>query len=353
MSLIKLPGLTDVHVHLREPGATQKEDFFTGSKAAIAGGFTQILDMPNNTPPTTTPTELENKINLAENRILCDLGFNFGATGDSSGYFKNIYKKVFGLKLYMGKTTGPLLVDSAKEQELIFKSWPSPLPIMVHVNGEEVKDAITLAKKYKKRLHVCHVTGGQMKLIKNAKKERIEITCEVTPHHLFLQKNDLKKLGPLGLMKPPLEDFKNQRLLWENLESIDIIATDHAPHTLEEKKDKTPHYGVPGLETALPLMLNAVFEKKLSMNKLIDMMADKPRKIFHLPKQNNTYVIVDSARVYPIAKIKLQTKCNWTPFEKMQGRGEIKKVVLRGKTIYENSIFSKEPSGTVMYPQII
>lgn len=351
MSIIKLPGLVDVHVHLREPGATQKEDFSTGTKAAIAGGFTQILDMPNNTPPTITPQELENKFNLAKGRVWCDLGFNFGATGQSSQYFKKVYKKVFGLKIYMGKTTGPLLINNAEEQESIFKSWLSPLPIMVHVNGEEVQSAIALAKKYKRRLHICHVTGDQIVFIKKAKKE-IKITCEVTPHHLFLQANDVKKLGPLGMMKPPLENAKNQRLLWDNLSAIDMIATDHAPHTLAEKSSDTTHFGVPGLETSLPLMLEAVFEKKLSMEKLIDMMAAKPRQIFRLPQQEDTFVLVDDSKIYKIANIKLQTKCHWTPFGQLQGRGEIKKVVLRNETVYEDGLFLQEPSGHVVCPQI-
>lgn len=352
MSLIKLPGLVDVHVHLREPGATQKEDFFTGTKAAVAGGFTQILDMPNNTPPTTAPAELENKINLAKGRIWCDLGFNFGATGESANYFKDIYKTVFGLKVYMGKTTGPLLINNAQEQELIFKSWPSPLPIMVHVNGAEVKEAIGLAKKYEKKLHVCHVTGDQIEIIKKAKKDKVQITCEVTPHHLFLQENDVKKLGPLGMMKPPLENAKNQHLLWENLDTIDMVAADHAPHTLEEKNGEPTPFGVPGLETSLPLMLNAVFEKKLSLAKLTDMMAVKPREIFLLPSQNETYIMVDDAQVFSLAGIKLQTKCHWTPFGNLQGRGEVKEVVLRGETVYQNGEFKKEPSGLVMRPQI-
>lgn len=352
MSKLKLPGLVDVHVHLREPGATQKEDFSTGTKAAIAGGFTQILDMPNNTPPTTTPEELENKINLAKNRIWCDLGFNFGATQDSSQYFPQVCQKVFGLKLYMGKTTGPLLISDPKEQELIFQSWPGPQPIMVHVNGAEVQHVISLAQKYNKSVHICHVTGDQMEFIVNAKKQKIKITCEVTPHHLFLQKNDLPKLGSLGVMKPPLEDEASQHLLWENLESIDMVATDHAPHTLAEKQQEPAPFGVPGLETALPLMLNAVFEKKLSLAKLTDMMANKPREIFLIPTQDETHIVVDDAQVFSLANIKLQTKCHWTPFGDLQGRGIVKEVVLRGETVYQNGEFSKEPRGLVIHPQI-
>src|SRR3990167_3159289 len=127
--IIKLPGLVDVHVHLREPGATHKEDFESGTRAAVAGGYTQILDMPNNNPPTVDLKTLEDKLKLAKDRIYCDLGFNFGATADSTRYFPKVYKKTFGLKIYMNQTTGPLLVNKLQEQDLIFKSWKSQLPI--------------------------------------------------------------------------------------------------------------------------------------------------------------------------------------------------------------------------------
>src|SRR3990170_163323 len=149
-TIIKLPGLTDVHVHLREPGGIRKEDFATGTKAAIAGGYTQILDMPNNIPPTVDPKRLDEKIKLAEGRIFCDVGFNFGATIQSTRFFKSVQKKAFGLKVYLNQTTGPLLIEKSKDRDLIFKSWVSPLPIMVHAEGETIETAIKLAKKYQK-----------------------------------------------------------------------------------------------------------------------------------------------------------------------------------------------------------
>src|SRR3989338_1887498 len=271
-SLLKLPGFTDVHVHLREPGNTQKEDFSTGTKAAIAGGYTQVLDMPNNTPPTTTHKDLNEKIKLATGKIWCDVGFNFGATKQSVRYFKQVSQKVFGLKVYMDQTTGQLLIENAPDRELIFKSWSSPLPIMVHAEDGTVDAAIGLARKYKRRLHICHVTANQMPSVKSAKKSGVPITCEVTPHHLFLDTGDLKTLGPLGMMKPPLISKKEQELLWVHIDDIDIIATDHAPHTLDEKYDKSsPKFGVPGLETTLPLMLSAVSKDLLSIKRLVEM----------------------------------------------------------------------------------
>src|SRR3989344_3975297 len=219
--IIKLPGLVDVHVHLREPGGTQKEDFETGTRAAVAGGYTQILDMPNNIPPTTTLQALNDKIKRSKSRIYCDLGFNFGATATSTKYFSKVYKKVFGLKIYMSQTTGPLLVNKSKDRELIFKSWQCSLPIMVHAKDEVVKSAIDLAKKYKRKIHICHVTASQLSLIKKAKEKGVQITSEVCPHHLFLTVEDIKRLGPLGIMKPKLLSKADKHKLWQNLNLID------------------------------------------------------------------------------------------------------------------------------------
>lgn len=349
-SIIKLPGLVDVHVHLREPGATHKEDFESGTRAAVAGGYTQVLDMPNNTPPTTDPVAIADKIKLAKNRIRCDIGFNFGATRDAINSFGKISKEVFGLKVYMGKTTGPLLIEKDEDKQKIFEFWRSPLPIMVHVNGKQITEVIELAKKFKKRVHICHVTSDQIEFIRKAKEEGIKITCEVTPHHLFLNGNDLKKLGPFGMMKPPLTS-NDPKILWSNLDVIDAIATDHAPHTKKEKAGKEPVFGVPGLETTLPLMLNAVFDGRLSFAKLIDMLATRPREIFQLPAQEETYILVDFSSSYNIGDKKLFTKCGWTPFSKLQGRGELKRVVLRGKKVFENGDFVGGPRGKIIKPQ--
>src|SRR3990170_5929550 len=343
---LRLPGLVDVHVHLREPGGMQKENFETGTKAAVAGGYTQILDMPNNIPPTTTPQVLDDKIARAKGRIWCDLGFNFGAARQSAKYFKNIYKKVFGLKIYMNQTTGPLLIDKFDNQDFIFKSWPSKLPIMVHAQDETVEIAIKLARKYKKRIHICHTTTNQIGSIQKARKERAFITCEVCPHHLLLSRDDLKRLGPFGIMKPSLLSKADQLKLWDNLDLIDVISTDHAPHTLEEKYDQmSPKFGVPGLETALPLMLSAVGMGLLTFERLIALMSTNPRKIFYLPFQPNTFVEVDLSKKYKISNKGLFTKCEWTPFVGMQAGGKVVKVDIRGRTVFLDGKFVDRPKG--------
>ena len=350
-NILRLPGLIDVHVHLREPGGEQKEDFETGTKAAVAGGYTQILDMPNNIPPTTTPQALDDKIARTKGRIWCDLGFNFGATRQSANYFKNIYQKAFGLKVYMNQTTGPLLIDKFADQDFIFKLWPSSLPIMIHAEGETIKIAIQLAKKHKKSIHICHVTADQLEEIEGAKKNKLKITCEVCPHHLFLTQDDLKKLGPIGVMKPQLLSQVDQKKLWQNIDKIDMIATDHAPHTLEEKYDQSgPKFGVPGLETALPLMLSAVDRGMITIERLIEMMSATPRKIFNLPDQPNTYIEVDLSQKYQISNKGLFTKCAWTPFEGMRTGGRVVKVVIRSETVFESNMFNGDPSGKVICP---
>lgn len=349
-NIIKLPGLADVHVHLREPGATHKEDFSTGTQAAVAGGYTQVLDMPNNSPPTVTPQALAQKESLAKGKIWCDVGFNFGATAVSSKFFKKIEKSVFGAKIYMNATTGPLLVEKLKDRDLIFKSWTSPRPLMVHAEGETVELAIKLAKKYKKAIHICHVTADQIKPIEEARNGGLAISCEVTPHHLFLNKSDTKNLGPFAVMKPPLMSKRDQQKLWDALDKIDIIASDHAPHTLEEKKAKPTPFGVPGLETALPLLFSAIAEGKLTTERLIAMTATSPRKIFHLPPQPDTFVLADFAATFNISEENFFTKCKWTPFEGMHGRGIVKKVVIRGKVVFAEGKFIGKPQGKVIKP---
>ncbi len=335
---IKLPGLIDPHVHLREPGATQKEDFETGTKAAIAGGFTLVLDMPNNPAPTVTPKALQEKKKLAAGRIYTDIGFYFGASKESIQYFSKVQDEVFGLKLYMNHTTGELLIEDNQILGQIFSSWTKEKPILVHAEAETLQKAISLAKKFGKRLHVCHVSLKQeLDLIGSAKNDGLDITCEVTCHHLFLTEEDVERLGPFGTMKPPLESKKDQEALWEGIVdgTIDMIGSDHAPHTKDEKSGEKVPNGVPGLETTLPLLLTAVNDKRLTLDRLIELTSTNPRKVFGLPKQEETYVEVDMEESYEIDNEKLQTKCGWSPFAGMKVTGKVKKVVLRNQLVYD------------------
>lgn len=343
------PGLIDVHVHLREPGWEYKEDFETGTKAAIAGGYTTVLDMPNNPNPIITPPALENKIKLAHNRIYSDLGFHFGGAVQAIPYFSQVKDKVFGLKVYMNHTTGPLLVEDQKELENIFSSWHKV--IMVHAEEETLKKAINLARQFKNKLHVCHVSlKMQVDLIRAAKKKGLPITAEAACHHLFLTEEDVKKLGNFGIMRPPLASKEDRDALWEAITdgTIDMIASDHAPHTKKDKEKEVN--GVPGLETSLPLLLTAMSEGKITQEKLIEITSTNPRKIFNIPEQPDTYIEIDPDIRYPISDIQLYTKCGWTPFEGMKVTGKIQRVILRGQVVFKNGEVLDPPQGQVIYP---
>lgn len=349
-NLVKLPGLIDVHVHLREPGATQKEDFSTGTKAAIAGGYTLVLDMPNNPVATVTPEALQEKMDLAKGRVYCDVGFHFGASSKSVQYLEEVAGKVFGLKVYMNQTTGDLLMEDNQTLEAVFSGWPKGKPLLVHAEGDILQKAISLAKKFGNKLHVCHVSlAKEIELIKVAKKDGLKISCEVACHHLFLTEEDTERLGPFGVMRPPLSSKKDQEALWQAVVdgTIDMIASDHAPHTKEEKlNSEKPINGVPGLETSLPLLLTAVSEGRLTMDKLIEITSATPRKVFDLPEQDS-YVEVDPEESYILENDNLQTKCGWTPFAGMKVTGKVKKVVLRDQVVFDGkNVFG--PFGQVL-----
>ena len=348
--IVRLPGLVDTHVHLQEPGATQKEDFETGTRAAIAGGYTTVLDMPNNPKPTVTPDALQRKIQLAGNRIYCDVGFHFGGNRESSRYFEEVKNEVFGLKVYMNHTTGSLLVEDPEELQTIFARWPKGRIIMVHAEGETLRTALDLAKKNRQRLHVCHVSQKQeIEAIKEAKEGGARVTCEVSAHHLFLTEKDVPALGGFGIIRPPLGTEKDRQALWDNLDIVDIIASDHAPHTKEEKSSEKPPFGVPGLETTLPLLLTAVADGRLTLDKLFQLTSYKPRLIFGLIPNHDTYTEVDLKESYVIDSSNLQTKAGWTPFEGVRVTGRIVRTVLRGDVVFDGEEIMEPPRGRVTY----
>lgn len=350
MKLLRLPGMIDVHTHLRDPGATQKEDFYTGTCAALAGGVTTILDMPNNPIPTITNSALQKKEKIASEKAVCDYGLIFGASQeDNTSEFKKIIPKVPALKIYMDQTTGTLLVEKRGLLEKIFQKWESTKPIMVHAEDATLAKALSLAFLYKRHIHFCHVSlKSEIEFIRNAKKQGLKVSVEVTPHHLFLTEKDQKHLGPFGIMKPPLRTQKDVDALWQGIidgtidGTIDMVATDHAPHTKEEKESTKPPFGVPGLETALPLLLTAYKQKRLTLDKVIKLYHDNPRKIFNLPIQKNTYIEVDLDHKYEIKNNDLKTKCGWSPFAGWKVYGKVCTVVIRGKTVYKDGIVKAE-----------
>ncbi len=356
MSLVKLPGMVDVHTHLREPGAVVKEDFLTGTAAALAGGVTLVLDMPNNPIPTLSTSALWQKEKIASQKAVCDYGLIFGASlTDNTAEFAKIKHQVAALKIYLNQTTGNLLINNFSLLAKIFASWSFDKPIMVHAEGESLVKAIALAKRYHKHLHCCHVSlKEEVELLKKAKEKGIRVTAEATPHHLFLTKQDGKKLGPFGLMKPPLASQRDVNALWQALKKgiIDLVATDHAPHTKKEKESGKPPFGVPGLETALPLLLTAYKEGRLTLEEVIRLYSENPRRIFKLPNQPQTFIEVDLSKKFTIKNENLKTKCGWSPFAGWLVYGQVEKVVLRGKTVYnQGKVLVKPGFGQNIYGQ--
>jgi carbamoyl-phosphate synthase/aspartate carbamoyltransferase/dihydroorotase len=335
--MLALPGLIDPHVHVREPGQTQKEDWRSGTAAALAGGFTCILAMPNTQPPSTDPESLEIAEECARKKALCDYGLFLGAGDKNVATAAALARKTVGLKMYLDLTFGPLQLTDLKAIAGHMKNWPVQNPIVVHAEGKRIALAIQLAAKLGRSVHIAHVSRKkEILLIKGFKEKGVAVTCEVTPHHLFLTKDDIPRIGAgRSEVRPKLATKADQQALWENLAVVDCFATDHAPHTLAEKDSENPPPGFPGLETALPLLLGAVREGRLTMEDLLKRMVDNPRRIFHLPEQSDTFIDVDFEARWTIRGQYLQSRCAWTPFEGMTVRGKVVEVNLRGKIVYQ------------------
>lgn len=350
MKILRLPGLTDAHVHLRDPGQTHKEDFYTGTSAAIAGGFTTVLDMPNNAEPITTVERLKAKIVSAEAQTVANIGFHFGSMGDNLDQFDEAATLAIGLKLYLNKTTGGYLLDVAHLKK-IYAAWPQDKVVLLHAEEDVIDLAIESMKDAKRPIHVCHMPSREiLEKIIAAKRAGYPVTCGVCPHHLFLNKDDENRLGVYGKMLPSLKSQADQDYLWEHMDDIDIFESDHAPHTHEEKQAGA--FGVPGLETTLPLLLTAMQTGKISEQQIIEKLSINPAKIFDLQLNDNTYVEV-SMEEFEISNVGLHTKCGWTPFEGMKVTGKVQKTVIDGQTVFENgNVIAQAGSGTVIKPTL-
>uniref|UniRef100_A0A8C8T6J9 Multifunctional protein CAD n=1 Tax=Peromyscus maniculatus bairdii TaxID=230844 RepID=A0A8C8T6J9_PERMB len=334
--LVRLPGLIDVHVHLREPGGTHKEDFASGTAAALAGGVTMVCAMPNTRPPIIDAPALALAQKLAEAGARCDFALFLGASSENAGTLGAVAGSAAGLKLYLNETFSELRLDSVAQWMEHFETWPSHLPIVAHAERQSVAAVLMVAQLTQRPVHICHVARKEeILLIKTAKAQGLPVTCEVAPHHLFLNREDLERLGPgKGEVRPELGSREDMEALWENMAVIDCFASDHAPHTLEEKCGPKPPPGFPGLETMLPLLLTAVSEGRLSLDDLLQRLHHNPRRIFHLPPQEDTYVEVDLEHEWTIPSHMPFSKARWTPFEGQKVKGTIRRVVLRGEVAY-------------------
>ncbi len=335
---MQLPGLIDPHVHMREPGATHKEDWDSGTAAALAGGFTIVLAMPNTKPPVTDGSSLHQSLDAANRRARCDYAQYLGASSDNVDILPALASKSAGLKMYLDQTYGPLRLDDIDLWMNHVARWPKHLPVVAHAEGKTMAAFILISALVERPVHLAHVsTREEILLIRKARERGLTITCEVAPHHLFLTREDIPKFDSgRSEVRPPLASSSDRQALWENLEVVDCFATDHAPHTLAEKHEPSPPPGFPGLETALPLMLTAVHEGRLSIADLIARMYANPRQIFNLPKQFETWIEIDPQATWEIHAQNNFTRCGWTPFEGWQVRGKLRRVNLRGRLVYKD-----------------
>ncbi|NXW10719.1 PYR1 protein, partial [Fregetta grallaria] len=362
--LIRLPGLIDIHVHLREPGGTHKEDFASGTAAALAGGVTMVCAMPNTSPAVTDAASFALAQKLAEAGARCDFALFLGASSENAGSLGPLAGAAAGLKMYLNDTFSSLRMDDVSLWMEHFEQWPRHLPVVAHAERQTVAAVLMVAQLYQRPVHICHVARREeILLIKAAKQKGILVTCEVAPHHLFLCRDDLGRLGEgRAAVRPVLGTRQDMQALWENMDIIDCFATDHAPHTLEEKQGQEPPPGYPGLETMLPLLLTAVSEGRLTVEDVVQRLYENPRKIFGLPAQEDTYVEVDLEHEWIIPSHTAFSKARWTPFEGMKVKGTVRRVVLRGEVAYiDGQVLvppgygqdvKKWPSGAVLAPHV-
>lgn len=350
-----MPGVIDVHTHMREPGVTYKEDFETGSKACAKAGITTFYDMPNTVPTTTTLENLLSKKELAGKKSIVNFGIHFGGSKNNNiSEIKKVLdkKEVNTVKIFMNVTTGEMLIE---DDEILKGVFQNSGLVLVHAENEMIDKAIGLNQKYGKGLYVCHIPSAEelQKVIEAKKDSRLNnemhpIYAEVTPHHLFLNeeiRESSERNKMLLRMKPELRKKSDNEFLWKALNEglIDTIGTDHAPHLIEEKLEKVT-FGMPGVETSLALMLTAYNEGKIELSAIQKLMCENPAEIMKIAgrgKLKEGYyadvIVVDTEKEW-IAGIDdtLESKCGWTPYENWKLKGKNIMTVVNGEIIYEN-----------------
>jgi dihydroorotase len=383
--LTLLPGAIDPQVHFREPGLEHKEDLATASRACARGGITSFLEMPNTRPLTTTQAALDDKLQRAAEKCLVNYGFFIGATPENLPDLLEA-KPTCGIKIFMGSMHGPLRVSREEELEPIFAQGKRLIAVhaedqaridsrkgqfagmtdpAIHsqIQDEEAalnatKLAIKLSKKYQRRLHILHLsTGIEAEFLREEKPSWV--TAEVTPQHLLLNTEAYAKLGTLAQMNPPLRSPENNDILWKALLDgvIDFIATDHAPHTLEEKAQGYPNTpsGMPGVETSLPLMLTQAMQGRCTVAQVVNWMSTAPAKAYKIPNKgaiatgyDADLVLVDLNTYRLVLREELQTKCGWSPFEGWNLTGWPILTIVGGRVVYERGKFNSQVRGNAL-----
>jgi dihydroorotase len=394
-NLLVLPGLIDVHVHLRDEGKAYKENFYTGTAAAAAGGFTTVLDMPNNDPVTMSADALRNRMRIAERKVLVNVGF-YSEFPDGLEQIKDIAAEgALGFKLFMvnqvgglninddqalheafaevGKAKVPVAVHaedktsvSTKERELKAAKRDDPTAFLkVHSEQAELKaieHVLKASADTEAHVHFCHVTTGEaLNRVCEAKKSGRTVTCEVTPNHLLLSKVDFERVGAMLAMMPPLRSKTDVEALWRGVAEglVDVLGSDHAPHTLEEKSAAIiwdAKVGVPGLETTLPLMLTMVKKNRLTLDALVRLLAENPAEIFNLKGRGHLeqgakadMVAIDLKERYRIDASKFHSKAKYSPYDGWEAQGKPVKTFVNGRLVMdEQEIVAKAGSGGVI-----
>ena len=345
-----LPGLIDSHVHFRDFEQAHKEDWFSGSSAAAAGGITTVLDMPNNSPPIITIKQLEKKRMLAKKSIV-NYGFHFGSTVDNIEDIKKA-KNIASVKIYMNMTTGKLLVEDDDALDRIFAAAKM---VSVHAEGDVVKKAIDLAKKHNTRLYLAHISQrAELDILEEEKTKNI--FAEVTPHHLFLSEIDNK--DAFTKMIPALKSVLDNEALMKAIKTglIDTVGTDHAPHTVGEKLEPDPPAGVPGCETMLPLLLDAVNSGILTISLVQKLCCENPAKIFGIknkghikPGYDADLVVVDMDFVKVVRDEELLTKPGWSPFDSRTLQGWPVLTIINGNIVFDGDVHDVNKGREVEY----
>jgi len=389
--LLALPGLVDVHVHLRDLELSYKEDYFSGTSAAAAGGFTSLIDMPNTRPVTDTAERLTQKMEVAKRKIVVKVGFNIVPSN-----LAEVEKSVdlaMGYKVNLVKPWSNLPVDKSSLASLIRRATSIGKMVIFHAEDgamvgkleDRFRESTSLRSYYAAhpskaediavarvldciveeaaKVHFCHISSlRSLRLIKTARDQGKRVTCEATPHHMYLSKESSSKLGGISIMDPPLRRREVATKLFYGLKrrAIDIVATDHAPHLLEEKKQfpwwKIP-IGIPGLETALPLMLTEVKKGNIALGRVIEAMAEAPAKIFGLNggalKEGGPadIVLVDLKRSFKIDSSLFFSKAKYSPFDGRRVIGKVAKTFVGGRLVFdEDRIVAAAGTGAILSP---
>ncbi len=383
--LTLLPGVIDPQVHFREPGLEYKEDLFTASCACAKGGVTSFLEMPNTRPLTTTQANLDDKLRRASEKCLVNYGFFIGATAENLPDLLAA-NPTCGIKIFMGSMHGDLLVSQEEILDRIFAKGDRLIAVhaedQARINQRRqefsgitdpaihstIQDnlaalqatqlALKLSKKYQRRLHILHLsTGDEAELLRQDKPEWV--TAEVTPQHLLLNISAYETIGTLAQMNPPLRSPQDNEILWKALLDgvIDFIATDHAPHTLEEKAKGYPNTpsGMPGVETSLPLMLTQAMAGKCTIQQVSNWMSTAVAKAYKIPNKGKIevgydadLVLVDLENYYPVLREKVLSKCGWSPFEGWELTGWPEYTFVGGKVVYGNGEVNTKVRGQAL-----